>query len=161
MSFEKEEMYFNKFNWDNKFSLRFKLENGESLIHIPNNIFLVELPAILATDFNEPEVNKILRVTLRSTVDGNVTKEVYDKLFRTSFDVELSLANNNKVEYEYNGCSIHGIEFAPLMQRPKANPYNFTVCIKVSQVKFNGLDTQLVLGTLPTITHFDPTTKEQ
>lgn len=136
-----------KLNWDNNFSVRFKLENGKSLAKIPNNIFVIELPEILTTDMNEEYLNKYIKITLRSTQDGSVEKEVYDLLFRTNFDIELSLSNPNKIDYIYKSCSVEKLEFSPLMNRPKANPFNFKVWAKVSQIIFKGASEDVTFGT--------------
>ena len=91
-----------KYNWDNKFSTRFKLTNGQMLKYIPDNIFMVELPDLKVENYadmgNEDNVvsDKMLILTLRSTKDGYVEKELYDILMHTSFDFELSLSNPNK-----------------------------------------------------------------
>ena len=78
-----------KLNWDNNFSIRFKLENGKSLEKIPNNIFEIDLPEINTKDVNEENIDRYIAIVLRSTQDGLVEKEVYDVLFRTNFDIEL------------------------------------------------------------------------
>ena len=119
-----------RLNWDNNFSVRFKLENGKSLVKIPNNIFVLELPEITTTDMSEDVLNKYIGITLRSTQDGLVEREVFDVLFRTNFDIELSLSNPNKIDYVYKSCSVEKLTFSQLMNRPKANPFNFTVCFQ-------------------------------
>lgn len=144
-----EESQKERLNWDNNFSIRFKLENGKNLEKIPNNIFVIELPEILATDMNEENLDKYIKITLRSTQDGSVEKEVYDVLFRTNFDIELSLSNPNKTDYIYKSCSVEKLNFAPLMNRPKANPFNFTISAKVSQIIFKGASEEITFG--PTI----------
>ena len=85
-----------RLNWDNNFSIRFKLQNGKNLEKIPNNIFMIELPDISSIDMNADMLDKNIKLTLRSTQDGSVEREVYDVLFRTNFDIELSLSNPNK-----------------------------------------------------------------
>ena len=75
-----------------------------------------------------------------------VEKEVYDVLFRTNFDIELSLSNPNKIDYVYKSCSVEKLNFAPLMNRPKANPFNFTVWAKVSQIIFKGSAEEIIFG---------------
>ena len=135
-----------KLNWDNNFSIRFKLENGKSLEKIPNNIFEIDLPEINTKDVNEENIDRYIAIVLRSTQDGLVEKEVYDVLFRTNFDIELSLSNPNKIDYVYKSCSVEKLNFAPLMNRPKANPFNFTVWAKVSQIIFKGSAEEIIFG---------------
>ena len=135
-----------KLNWDNNFSIRFKLENGKSLEKIPNNIFEIDLPEINTKDVNEENIDRYIAIVLRSTQDGLVEKEVYDVLFRTNFDMELSLSNPNKIDYVYKSCSVEKLNFAPLMNRPKANPFNFTVWAKVSQIIFKGSAEEIIFG---------------
>jgi hypothetical protein len=138
-----------KLNWDNEFSVRFKLDNNKTLQFIPNNIFSVELPEINATDIAEKDVDKYLKLVLRSTANGVVEKEVFDILFRTSFDVEVSLSNPNKVEWQYNSCTIDKLSFSELFDRKsKANPLNFTLLIKVSQIVYvgNGESEPVIFG---------------
>lgn len=141
-----EEKEKERLNWDNNFSIRFKLENGKSLDRIPNNIFVVELPDIKAVDMNEENIDTYILITLRSTQDGSVEKEVYDILFRTNFDIELSLSNPNKVDYVYKSCSVEKLSFAPLMRKQKANPFNFTIFVKVSQIIFKGATEEIKFG---------------
>lgn len=135
-----------RLNWDNNFSVRFKLENGKSLVQIPNNIFVLELPEIKTTDMSEDVLNKYIGITLRSTQDGLVEREVFDVLFRTNFDIELSLSNPNKIDYVYKSCSVEKLTFSQLMNRPKANPFNFTVWAKVSQIVFKGASEEITFG---------------
>ena len=135
-----------KLNWDNNFSIRFKLENGKSLEKIPNNIFEIDLPEINTKDVSEENIDRYIAIVLRSTQDGLVEKEVYDVLFRTNFDIELSLSNPNKIDYVYKSCSVEKLNFAPLMNRPKANPFNFTVWAKVSQIIFKGSAEEIIFG---------------
>lgn len=135
-----------RLNWDNNFSVRFKLENGKSLVKIPNNIFVLELPEITTTDMSEDVLNKYIGITLRSTQDGLVEREVFDVLFRTNFDIELSLSNPNKIDYVYKSCSVEKLTFSQLMNRPKANPFNFTVWAKVSQIVFKGASEEITFG---------------
>mgnify|MGYP000756939863 FL=1 len=40
-----------KYNWDNKFSTRFKLGNEQTLQVIPDNIFMVELPDLTVENY--------------------------------------------------------------------------------------------------------------
>jgi hypothetical protein len=136
----------NRLNWDNNFSIRFKLANGKSLEKIPNNLFAIELPEITTTDMSDEVLNKSIGITLRSAQDGTVEKELFDILFRTYFDIELSLSNPNKVDYVYKSCSVEKLTFSPLMNRPKANPFNLTVWAKVSQIVFKGTSEEIAFG---------------
>ena len=113
---------------------------------IPNNIFEIDLPEINTKDVNEENIDRYIAIVLRSTQDGLVEKEVYDVLFRTNFDIELSLSNPNKIDYVYKSCSVEKLNFAPLMNRPKANPFNFTVWAKVSQIIFKGSAEEIIFG---------------
>lgn len=135
-----------RMNWDNNFSIRFNLSDGKSLEKIPNNIFMVELPEIKAVDLDTFELDKNIRLTLRSLQDGSVEKEVYDVLFRTEFDIEVSLSNPNKVDYIYKACSVDKISFAPLMNKKNANPFNFTVSAKISQIVYKGASEEVTFG---------------
>ena len=144
MTIDKERL-----NWDNNFSIRFSLKDGKSLEKIPNNIFMIELPEIKAVDMDSEDLDKYIRLTLRSTQDGSVEKEVYDVLFRTEFDIELSLSNPNKVDYVYKSCSVEKLNFVPLMNKPKANPFNFTVSAKVSQIVYKGSSEEITFGYIP------------
>ena len=144
-----------KYNWDNKFSTRFKLTNGQMLKYIPDNIFMVELPDLKVENYadmgNEDNVvsDKMLILTLRSTKDGYVEKELSDILMHTSFDFELSLSNPNKCHSIYKGCSVEKVKFSPLLNRPnKANPFNLIVYITVEQINYYASDDVLSFGTL-------------
>ena len=136
---------FYKLNWDNDFSVRFNFnESNVVLQHIPNNIFSVELPDIVATDVAEDEIDSVLKITLRSTLDGSVEREVFDTLLRNNFDIDVSLTNSNKATWKYNGCSVDRIAFSQLIDRKsKCNPFNFTLFIKVGQIVYNG-DTAII-----------------
>lgn len=132
-------LYENKLNWDNEFIVRFRLENNKTLKYIPNNIFSVDLPKITITDLSELDVNKTMRITLRSSYDGSVENEIFDTLLRTSFDIDVSLSNPNVVAWQYNSCSIEDIEFTPLVDRKsKANPLNIILTVKISQIVYTG-----------------------
>lgn len=144
----KEGTAFYKLNWDNEFSVRFNIEN-ESLQHIPNNIFSIELPEIDVEDISESnnEINKILKITLRSTIDSSVEKEVFDILFRNVFDIDISLSNPNKVSWKYKSCSVEKIGFSPLVGRKsRSNPFNFVLYVKVGQIIYNGDNTIIEFG---------------
>ena len=135
-----------RLNWDNNFSIRFKLQNGKNLEKIPNNIFMIELPDISSIDMNADMLDKNIKLTLRSTQDGSVEREVYDVLFRTNFDIELSLSNPNKIDYIYKSCSVEKLQFAPLMNTPKANPFNFTILANVAQIIYKGASEEINFG---------------
>lgn len=154
-----KELEKDRLNWDNNFSIRFTLKDGRSLEKIPNNIFMIELPEIKAVDMDSEDLDKYIRLTLRSTQDGSVEKEVYDVLFRTEFDIELSLSNPNKVDYVYKACSVEKLNFVPLMNRPKANPFNFTVSAKVSQIIYKGASEEITFGHI--INPYDPSAEPE
>lgn len=145
---EKSNGTFYKLNWDNDFSVRFNIIDKQvSLQHIPNNIFSIELPEIVASDVSGEEINSTLKLTLRSTLDGSVEKEVFDVLFRNSFNVDLSLSNPNKITWKYNNCSVESIGFSQLVDRKsRSNPFNFTLNIKVGQIVYNGDNTVIEFG---------------
>lgn len=142
-----------KYNWDNKFSTRFKLGNEQTLQVIPDNIFMVELPDLTVENYadmmneNWSASDKILILTLRSTKDGSVERELYDVLMRTSFDFELSLSNPNQCHSIYKGCSVEKVKFSPLLNRPnKANPFNLIVYINVEEIKYCAASDTLIFG---------------
>lgn len=134
-----------KLNWDNNFSIRFKLENGKSLEQIPNNIFEIHMPEISTEDIDD-DLKKYILISLRSMQDGLVEKEVYEVLFRTNFDIEISLSNPNKLDYIYKSCTAEKLSFSPLRNVPKANPFNFTIWIKVSQIIYKGSSDEFIFG---------------
>ena len=143
-----EKQTFYKINWDNEFSVRFNLENN-MLKHIPNNIFSVELPEIDYADLLDGELSRTLKLTLRSTVDGSVEKEIFDILFRNQFNIDISLSNPNIVTWKYNNCSVERVAFTPLIDRKsRANPFNFVLYIKVSQIIYNGGSMMISFGDL-------------
>lgn len=135
---------FYKLNWDNDFSVRFNFKSDTSLIHIPNNIFSVELPAVSIDDAADNELHSTFKLTLRSTVDGQVENELFNTLFGSTFDIDVSLSNKNKVNWRYLGCTVDNVNFSPLIDRKsKSNPFNYTVNINVSQIVYNG-DEQII-----------------
>lgn len=130
--------YYYKLNWDNEFCVRFNIKN-KNLIHIPNNIFGVEMPDIYASELADENIDKTLKIILRSTADGAVEKEMFDVLFRNSFDVDISLSNKNHTPWKYLGCSLDKIGFTPLTDRKsRSNPFNFILYIKVGKIEYNG-----------------------
>lgn len=140
-------------NWDNEFSVRFNFKESPVVLqHIPNNIFSIELPDISVTDLLEDDVDRTLKLTLRSTSDGLVEKEVFNVLLRNSFDLDLSLKNPNKVVWKYNDCSVEKIGFSPLIDRKsRSNPFNYILYIKVHQAVYNGDDQIIQFGNLDTV----------
>lgn len=133
------EMDRQKINWDNEFSLRFTLHNKRNLQIIPDSIYSVQLPKISAAEMDELNLSGRLELTLRSTIDGAVENEVFDTLFRTLFNIDVSLSNSNKIAWSYTNCSVEQIEFSPLVKK-KANsaPFNFKLIIKVGQIVYHG-----------------------
>lgn len=129
-----------KLNWDNEFSVRFNFNSKEATItHIPNNIFSVELPEVNVDEYMNNEITSVMKLVLRSTVDGSVEKELFDTLLRNMFDIEISLSNPNRANWRYSGCVVDKISFSPLIDRKsKSNPFNYTVYIKPSQITYNG-----------------------
>lgn len=129
---------FYKLNWDNEFSVRFNIEN-ETLNHIPNNIFSVEMPEISASDMVVEELDSTLKIVLRSTLGGFVEKEMFDILFRKTFDIDISLSNSNITPWKYKCCVLEKIGFAPLIdKKSKSNPFNYILYIKVGQIVYSG-----------------------
>ena len=136
---------FYKLNWDNDFSVRLNIEN-ETLRHIPNNIFSIEMPEVVSTEI-DGDINDRLKLILRSTTDGNVELEIFDILLRKDFDVEISFSNANKVDWRYNGCTLEKISFTPLIDRKsKSNPFNYILYIKVNQIVYNGEKNIITFG---------------
>lgn len=137
---------FYKLNWDNEFSVRFDIEN-ESLNHIPNNIFSVEMPDLASTEI-DGEIDCRLKLILRSTANGSVEQEIFNTLFRKDFNIELSLSNPNMVNWKYLNCSLDKMGFTPLIDRKsKSNPFNYILYIKVGQIVFNGETNIVTFGT--------------
>lgn len=154
----------NPYNWDNEFSVRFKMDKGNQLKYVPNSIFMMELPSLVMTDMAgalvmsemenisqeiELDNEKYLKLTLRCTKDKSVEKEVFSSLMNNKFNLEISLDNPNITEFEFNDCSVSKIEYAPLIRRQKSNFYNFIVYIKVSQVKYHIGDEVISFGDAP------------
>lgn len=148
VTFKQKPLY--DLNWDNEFSVRFNIKDKQiNLQHVPNNIFSVELPEISVSDLLNEDVDWMLKVTLRSTIDGLVEKEIFNVLLRNSFDVDVSLQNPNKVAWKYNDCSVEKIGFSPLIGRKsKSNPFNYILYIKVKQAIYNGDDQVIDFGSV-------------
>ena len=132
-------------NWDNEFSVRFNFDSKDaSLTHIPNNIFSIELPEVNIDESGDNEVSSVMKLVLRSTVDGHVEKELFDTMIRNMFDVEVSLSNPNKANWKYTGCVVDKVAFSPLVDRKsRSNPFNYTVFIKPTQITYNG-ETEII-----------------
>lgn len=149
------------YNWDNEFSVRFRLNGDKQILkHIPNHIFMIELPQLdmkdIASDIVESEsetkqvngndTEKYINLTLRSTRDKLLEKEVYSVLMNNTFNMEISLSNANIVEFEFLDCSVSKIFYTPLIHRNKSNYFNFGVKIKVNQIKIHNGDDTVVIG---------------
>lgn len=128
----------NYYNWDNNFSVRFRLDNNKQLQYIPNNIFMIELPEIDLETYGDSESNtlKYIYLTLRSTTDLAVEKELYNDLSVTPFSLEVSLSNANICHSIYNGCIVESIKFSPLTNKSKSSPFNIIVKISVAQSQY-------------------------
>lgn len=137
---------FYKLNWDNEFSVRFDIEK-DSLTHIPNNIFSIEMPDLVSTEI-DGEIDSRLKLVLRSTANGSVEQEIFDVLFRNDFNIEVSLSNPNKVNWKYVNCSLDKMSFTPLIdKKSKSNPFNYVLYIKVGQIVYNGETSIITFGT--------------
>lgn len=133
-----EELLANKYLWDNNYSVRFKIDGDSQLQYIPNGIFMIELPTLNLDNIDE---DKYLTITLRSTPDKRIEKEVFNILMNKCFKMDISLDNPNVVDFEFDKCSISKIEYAPLMHRNKSNFFNILVQVKVPVMKvFYGSD---------------------
>lgn len=148
-----KEKSIDKYNFDNRFSVRFQLSDDKILKHIPDNIFMVEMPDLVVDSYNEivsngnTQLPHSLVLTLRSTQDESVEKELYDVLMNTSFNVDISLTNSNKVHSSYKGCLVDRVKFSPLYNRPnKSNPFNLMVYISVEQVIYYAGDSVITIG---------------
>jgi hypothetical protein len=104
------------------------------------------MPDISTKDMNGEDMEKYVAIVLRSTQDRSVEQEVFNILMRTNFDVELSLSNPNQIDYVYTSCSIDRVDFATLANKSKANPFNFTIWAKVSQIIYKGADDEYIFG---------------
>ena len=69
----------------------------------------------------------------------------------------MSLSNPNKFDYVYMACSVEKLNFVSLMNRPKANPFNFTVSAKVSQIIYKGASEEITFGHI--VNPYDPSTE--
>ena len=135
----KEVKDFNLYNYDNNFSVRIRLDNGNSVSHITDNIFSIDLPKIYMANLVDNDALQTFKMSLRSTKDGSVENELYNILCRQTFNIEVSLTNPNKVDFTFNECSVSSIEFGQLAHKAKSNPFNFTVEVDYKYAKyFNG-----------------------
>lgn len=135
---EEQFIDYKSLNWDNKFSVRFELENKKELKYIPQNIFSLELPKLDMSDISDSRVDDSLKLTLRSMKGGMIEQEVFDVLCRTTFKVNVSLGNPNINDWIYDGCSVAKIGFATLTDKAKSNPFNLTLDINVTKITYNG-----------------------
>lgn len=127
---------FNLYNYDNNFSVRIRLDNGNSVSHITDNIFSIDLPKIYMANLVDNDALQTFKMSLRSTKDGSVENELYNILCRNVFDIEVSLTNPNKVDFTFNDCSVSSIEFGQLAHKSKCNPFNFTVEVDYKYAKY-------------------------
>lgn len=136
------------FNWDNDFSVRFKLDNENQLKHIPNNIFMIELPEMDMLNMgNESETDeKYVDIVLRTTKDKTVEQEVYSYLMNAPFNMEISLYNPNITDFEFLDCFVSKIVYSPLIHRNKSNYFNFKVRVKVSTIKIHQAEKTFLFG---------------
>ncbi len=138
----------NNFNWDNDFSVRFKLNNENQLKYVPNNIFMIELPEMDMLNMgNESEMDeKYVDITFRTTKDKTVEQEVYSYLMNTPFNIEISLHNPNITDFELIDCFVSKIIYSPLIHRNKSNYFNFKVRVKLSTMKVHQGDSTFLFG---------------
>ena len=141
--------FVNVYNYDNNFSVRIKLDNGSSLNHLTDNIFILDLPKISMSNFAEEDVVEPLKLSLRSTKDGSVENEVYNILCKSKFNIEVSLTNPNKVDFIFFECDVSSVEFAQLAHKNKANPFNFSVEIDYKYAKYFNSGETFVVGDAP------------
>ena len=141
--------FVNVYNYDNNFSVRIKLENGNTLNHLTDNIFILDLPKISMINFAEDDVVEPLKLSLRSTKDGSVENEVYNILCKSKFNIEVSLTNPNKVDFTFYDCDVSSVEFAQLAHKSKANPFNFTIEIGYQYAKYYNAGETFVVGNAP------------
>lgn len=147
---DKEKLY----NYDNEFSIRFKLDNGKQLEYVPNGVFMLELPNLVFSDMandvmeTESKSENFAKLTLRSRNDKLVEKEIFTYLINNEFDMEVSLSNPNVTDYELNRCSVAKIEYTPLIRRQKSSFFNYIVQLNVSEFKYHIGDTAFSYGNL-------------
>jgi hypothetical protein len=141
---------FNLYNYDNNFSVRIKLDNGNILSHLTDNIFSIDLPKILMTSLVDNDELEPFRMSLKSTKDGSVENEVYNTLCKANkFDIEVSLTNPNKIDFTFNECSVSSVGFAQLAHKAKANPFNFFVEIDYKYAKYFNSGEVFAFGDVP------------
>lgn len=141
----------NEFVLDNSFSVRFKTK--KQLVQAPNCIYMVSLPDFcLYSNDNEVDTDtqsQNLIITFRATKEQILEEEIYGQLLHEEFDVELSLFNSNKIDFEYLGCSVSKINYSPLMNRGKQNYFNFSIYLKSKIQKIHFMNNSIVSGDVP------------
>lgn len=146
----KETKDFNLYNYDNNFSVRIKLDNGNMLSHLTDNIFSIDLPKILMVSLVDNEDLEPFKMSLRSTKDGSVENEVYNTLCKSNnFDIEVSLTNPNKIDFIFHNCSVSSIGFAQLAHKAKSNPFNFTVEVDYKWATYFNGGESFIFGDAP------------
>lgn len=146
----KETKDFNLYNYDNNFSVRIKLDNGNMLSHLTNNIFSIDLPKILMVSLVDNDELEPFKMSLRSTKDGSVENEVYNTLCKANnFDIEVSLTNPNKIDFIFHNCSVSTISFAQLAHKAKANPFNFTIEVDYKYASYFNAGETFTFGDAP------------
>lgn len=144
-----EKVELSNINWDNDFSIRFRIKNKQQtqLNYIPNNIFSIQLPSIMSVDLNTNQCSDKLILTLRSTKDGNVEKEILSVLFANTFDIDVSLSNPNETPWMFSNCSIDKIQFSTLVDKKShTNPFNLIVSITVGKITYKTSSEMIVIG---------------
>ena len=155
--------YTNVYNYDNNFSVRIKLENGNTLNHLTANIFILNLPKISMSSFADEDSVEPLKLSLRSTKDGSVENEVYNVLCKSKFNIEISLTNPNKVDFTFYECDVSAIEFAQLAHKNKANPFNFDIEINYLYAKYFNSGETFIIGNAPVdlLSEINPKNKKE
>ena len=146
----KETKDFNLYNYDNNFSVRIKMDNGNTLSNLTDNIFCIDLPKIVMASLADNEDLEPFKMTLRSTKNGSVENEVYNVLSKSNkFDIEVSLTNPNKIDFIFHDCSVSTISFAQLAHKAKANPFNFTVDVDYKYATYFNSGESFTFGDAP------------
>lgn len=138
-----------EFILDNSFSVRFKTK--KQLNHAPNCIYMVSLPdfCVYDTDYEVDSQSQNLIITFRGTKEQLLEEEIYGQLLHEEFDVEVSLFNSNKIDFEFLGCSVSKIGYSPLMNRGKQNYFNISIHLKSKTNKIHYMNNTLVSGDVP------------